>query len=437
MSALLSSLKDIPFPELPHASERRANERSDSLSALMQVLQDQAEHDGFRLITINAELKRVILACNRQGKPPSTTALTPTSSPSTTVLPSVDEVDDDGASSTSSDERKRSNRYGTSIRCGCRMRVNVNFHSKLNAWRITSYEDQHNHLYGNPNSQECEEESKYEVTTAMVIDAIRKCAARYRPVSAGGNERDAIAALTALGSPSTTSIQSTVTETGLKSASVSPVVKLPSISVNAGTMGQRPNKIIVIRRSSISPKSPMSVIPPTLPNQTSLGSAESRGLQSSVPSVFSENSSASSSRHLAKTAMEVDRYAMMHTSFKKLIAVACRKREWTQEVLNGLGRFMEALQNQEDHPLFAPSSNTAMASPNLPMAPPPTPIESQSPIMLAKIRFPDIPSQMNAELERKIGDLVSKRHLEEDEMNVPTLQETKRQCLVTDRENTL
>ena len=133
MATLLVSLKEVIFENKNHdrnIEERGPIDRDGSFGALTQILYDQAEKDGFKLITINTESKRAILACNRQGRPPATSSQT-------------GELGCTSASSTVS-----KGRAGTSIRCGCRMRVNINYHVKLRGWRITSYEISHNHHYG-------------------------------------------------------------------------------------------------------------------------------------------------------------------------------------------------------------------------------------------------------------------------------------------------
>ena len=53
------------------------------------------------------------------------------------------------------------------------MRININYHSKLNSWRITSYERAHNHPYGNGEEVEKNGQS-YEISPYMIERAINR-----------------------------------------------------------------------------------------------------------------------------------------------------------------------------------------------------------------------------------------------------------------------
>lgn len=353
MAALLTALKDQPFTDRqpPRLDVRSTAERSESLSALMQILHDQADQDGFRLITINAEPKRVIMACNRQGKPPPSKQTT-----AGEEATSVEEV----SSSPSSEDGRRSNRLGTSVRCGCRMRVNINFHTKLNAWRITSFESQHNHEYGSSTNITSTAGAvggeSFQLSPDRIEAAIRRfSSAQQRIPTTPTSEREAIAVLASMHSPHL-SFGSPATQTpngwrhspwqrrrSSSSLQGSPALQpasFPQTMENSPSVkaAEKPAPILVIRRRPSSPSlQPSSARRPSLtaltPMQPGLASSDER-----TP---------------MQTAMEIDRYAMLHHSFKRLIATACRRREWTQEVLQGVGRFLESLQSQPNQQAIA------------------------------------------------------------------------------------
>lgn len=387
MTTLLASLKDMPFtcehdtiqPEL-----RATTDRSEALSTLMSILIEQSTNDGFRLITINTEPKRVIMACNRQGKPPNWKQNQDSSS-------ETEDGDDDP------DKKKRSGRWGTSIRCQCRMRVNINYHTKINAWRVTSYEANHNHGYGKYTRDEAEElkiDPEFRLNENMILQAINKYREMNSPpprLRVGSFHRDSDAALvlTSLAkspfeatSPTTTGRHSfpATNKTSPINAQPDPH-QLPIPSFTPGQSSntpQRPPRIIVVRRSNntgpnTAPHSPIStgmysaggLISPVHPKPSML---QFRQPMAPAPVIRRRNSismspTSASPHHqpkfqssmkppdnniqslkgLAATAIEIDRYAMLHNQFKKLIAVACKKREHAEEVLGMIGMMTERL----------------------------------------------------------------------------------------------
>ena len=443
MALLLSQLKDLPFTEQSQIETRSTTDRGEALSTLMQILQEQAEKDGFRVITINAEPKRVIMACNRQGKPPQSPVKEESTAADVMIFP------DDNA--------RRSNRLGTSIRCGCRMRINVNYHSKLNAWRVTSFEAEHNHPVGAltiPSDEESSpdtvvpvvEESPSVEPYSVSPHMIKSAMAKYSMMNQTP-EQHAIAALTALASPSAapsnismssyaarpsintswlqsrgsisseSSISSLAVDTGSlhhhgprSAAALERIPESPSMLQHMGSMqqqsssgdnaaatflkGRRPSRILIVRRRSPGSMSagPLSAGIPThagnsgsdgsmmpfspvqqttgpfsaFPNGTTMhfssptmvplslsgsgatviGGGAVDGGKTPSPLRDDQSTTLRSLKGITSTAVEIDRYAMLHQSFKRLIAVACKRRDWSQDVLNGVGRFMEQFQQQ-------------------------------------------------------------------------------------------
>ncbi|KAI3637486.1 hypothetical protein MIR68_004135 [Amoeboaphelidium protococcarum] len=411
MHELLTALKDLPFScdndtiTSGNDQHRPAHEKSESLATLMCVLSDQAEKDGFKLITINTEPKRVIMACNRQGKSPNAAAANSKSENgalSDTQSPSAE----------SPMSPKRHSRLGTSIRCQCRMRVNINFHTKLNAWRITSFESSHNHSYGTFSLENNEPQStqrrtsvdySYEISESTIQRAIQ----RYRQMNAPtldmtriARESDAAFVLAGMS----------------KSPAAEKSMRLP-LQPHGHPQQQQKQQLQSFQQvppsqhnSNGSPnllmhQQPLSAMPQT--HRTSVSSSSSAGLDHRVPSsaglvqkhlahpVSQHHNPAgytrrrsfsvatpqrnmaqplSAGQHYAYTngapsnapppqhpqqgegarvknmaamAIEVERYAMMHNQFKKVIALACKKRDSTEEVISGIGRMLERLQAPE------------------------------------------------------------------------------------------
>ncbi|KAI3658895.1 hypothetical protein MP638_003138 [Amoeboaphelidium occidentale] len=392
MTSLLAALKDQPFHQMPEGSVASNGtgsdggvgniERPTSLSALMTILAEQAEQDGFKLITINTEQKRIIMACNRQGRPPEGS-------------PVVSE-NGDGSSPAS----KRNGRAGTSIRCGCRMRVNINYHSKLNAWRITSFEAVHNHEYGSSivleqSEQKASEVCDYQITQEQIDNAIKQfCETKKSKVSI--DEDDAALLLTSLSLPSSVVNNSKSGENvrslsegaeGLKKESSSrssafTEKKPPVSSLKLDTLLNKENddsgyssprehalhennsrgrlRFLLNGREMHSPNGGYGSLR-SAPINDRILHLNSEGIyqdskqhhQQSLPSLHP-----ASFRSDSSTAIEIDRYAMLHSSFKKVIAMACKKREWTEETLGIIGKLKSSFTG------LSPSS--ALPSPMVP-----------------------------------------------------------------------
>lgn len=398
MATMLAALKDIPFScanDTIHQDQRSTTDRSEALATLVSVLVEQAKHDGFRLITINTEPKRVIMACNRQGKPPRSHG----GSPSDTTIAAVSPITT--ASPSDDDAKKRSGRWGTSIRCQCRMRVNINYHTKLNAWRVTSFETKHNHAYGTVTANvdwPAVEGSGYRVSAEQTHRAIQQ----YMSMNTAPPRLTLTVNGTTPGtSPSASSsspAESTDNDAAMVLSSLSKSSTMSSFEAAGGSppaynhtspnhlqvLREQPQpninrpappRIIVVRRPSIDNESstrPMSAggvlqqhdhhanHSPSAPAIAALSQAAASMAVASSPSpMMVSGPSLDTLRGLASTAIEIDRYAMLHNQFKKLIAVACKKRENTEDVLNGIGKLMEHVcggGSNDDDSLLTPSS---------------------------------------------------------------------------------
>lgn len=401
MATLLAALKDAPFScekDSVKVEVRSTQDRSESLSSLMSILVDQAKHDGFRLITINTEPKRVIMACNRQGKPPN----------SGKSLKAIDDESDvatiDGDSESAMDtdtengpeKKRRGGRWGTSVRCQCKMRVNINYHTKINAWRITSFQPGHNHEFANTSLKDAISPqifTGFQISEQDIDEAIRKFRQMNVPMEYEGSylnsnnnnnnlrESDAALALTSLASlrdsPNKTrlSINNLVEDQSEAKTHQERFVQDQSIPLRSPLNSKRPSRIFLVkrRRSSQGPLSAGLVSPtqlPFSPSQKSAGgdsaiqyrsgylnrrgsfsagpfrpknSSSTNFAAASTPILASGGTEQSSLRDITMTAIEIDRYSMLYTQFKKLIAAACKKREYTESVLTGIGHMMERI----------------------------------------------------------------------------------------------
>lgn len=400
MSALLERLIHQPFVESasrPKPEERATTDRSDALCALMKVLQDQAAHDGYRLVTINAEAKRCILACSRQGGRPAATSAgaspagvssaSPTSSatspasPMSPAFPMSPSTDSDGEAAVA--------RRATSKRCGCRCRINLNYHSKFNAWRVTSYEAAHNHslhAVASSSSSTSTEEEYPQLTSAMIEMAIERYAAMNAPP-----EHSAILALANMRAmamsggtvneqqqqPAPMTIVTAPTTNGVIGEAVtpsSPSTSSSSSSSNSADEERLLRRNLLARRLSTILNTPvtMNMSKPGSPLTSrrrfafkspaagsTMGQEHVMNLQQqtmrSAPSPAMSDTSLNSLRGMTTSAIELDRYAMLHHQFKALIATACKRREWTESVLTGIGRFMDQLQAPQAATAFGPA----------------------------------------------------------------------------------
>jgi hypothetical protein len=80
-------------------------------------------------------------------------------------------------------------------------------------------------------------------------------------------------------------------------------------------------------------------------------SVASKSLSPPYPSTMQNNSGVmdkSSLKSIATTAIEIDRYAMLHSALKRVIAIACKKRGWTEEVLKATGAWVNQYERQMD-----------------------------------------------------------------------------------------
>lgn len=401
MATLLASLKDAPFScekDSVKVEVRSTQDRSESLSTLMSILVDQAKQDGFRLITINTEPKRVIMACNRQGKPPN----------SGKSQRNIDEESDsatiDGESESAmdtdtengSDKKKRGGRWGTSVRCQCKMRVNINYHTKINAWRITSFQPSHNHEFADTSLKDAitpQIVPGFQISEQEINEAIQKFRQMNVPMEFEGHysdnnkirESDAAWALTSLASfrnsPSSARNKTRLSINNLVDDQPNAKARQERFSMDQNTPlrspqnSKRPSRIFLVkrRRSSQGPLSAGLVSPTQLPFSPSHKSAggdsafqyrsgymNRRGslsagplrpnhpgsvnyVTASTPVLASGGTEQSSLRDITMTAIEIDRYSMLYTQFKKLIAAACKKREYTESVLTGIGHMMERI----------------------------------------------------------------------------------------------
>jgi hypothetical protein len=139
----------------------------------------------------------------------------------------------------------------------------------------------------------------------------------------------------------------------------------PHVPGAAHHRGRRPSRIILFRRRSFahgsalgspswkSPAGPGYTSMPSAPcsdttfNPLSLPIIRRRSLVELSPdresraSTGSGSSQQSSLKEITTTAIEIDRYAMLNSSVKELIALACKKRQWTLEVLQSMGALMQ------------------------------------------------------------------------------------------------
>jgi hypothetical protein len=395
---------------------------------------------GFRMITINTEPKRIIMACNRQGKPPPPSSEDGSPRPES-LSPAVNKI------GSATPPMKRNGRAGTSIRCGCRMRVNINYHSKINAWRITSFEHTHNHAYGSsiviePDETKQPEIVPYECSPADVKRAIDSFRSKSKNgTTAVNNENDIAMVLTSLAgnspSPSTNQLMSnghsrqqdvhfnslSLSEQAsannslpnLRLASVATMLsprilaeqakspidapapeaqptslkneseRLPSIHQEIMNRQlptfKRPRVFVMTSEDRLLRQGHSDPSSPTGGNFNGLKSAPIRDSGSKsmggnyIPQArrrsinYAQNrstpdfpnppqSATTPSSHslpkLAATAIELDRYAMLHSSVKKVIALACKKREWTEETLGLIGKLRAAFASSEPPKLPLP-----------------------------------------------------------------------------------
>lgn len=437
----------------------------------------------FRLITINTEAKRIIMACNRQGKPP--------------VMKPEDGTNDE--------TKRKSGRAGTSMRCECRCRVNINFHSKMCAWRVTSYEANHNHTYG-----EAAEDESAEAIVEKVIDgysismdqiqkaiqSMERAVGALQPNNPRNTDMDAAQLLADLaGGPGPAGQEQRRRNTwgiaGADGAHQGPqhrhsiaegavqgsagVIRLPAPNAqvaarpqvniqsqlvqhphpidseyhapaNAGPVRPNDYRALAAKSTSSLPtvangvnQSPGPVNQQAVPQGSPKMSQYSGNLDTSIigmrrisepqvvgrlpispyspqaqpqqvsPRVYAQQAQYQQQQqyhqqHLAEmksvalTAIEIDRYAMLHSQCKRMMSIACKRREWTEDVLAGIGRFLEAMQQsqlqqqqQQQQQQYAHENRPVhpAAEPELPAerhhlepvteAPEPVPIQPRSP----------------------------------------------------------
>lgn len=412
MSTLLHSLKNLRFesqlsnsnnPNDKPLEECGSGRRSAALSTLMTLISAQAEQvDAFKIITINTELKRVIMACNRQGRPPPSVE----TDPNTPVVLSA------------------SSKSGRSVRCQCRMRVNINYHSKLRAWRVTSFEATHNHGFGRmDNSADTADKyrihEKFVITQQDVQNAILKTAGRTQvTVSSAASTlaqfaQSSIRASTSPmypmsypGTPNTSKIAYTTPYSARQASPDADRLSLkrtgpplehwhtnPNSPRFPGTLQLKQEFLqrqVMPSSNGLSQYQPMKIdtsnVNPVMNHNQSMhtgqlfpGQTKMHMLPPIRNLIHRENSSPASNEntiigrrrsksnlelptlqmkapvtsarsqldHLANTALEVDRYATMHSCFKSVIALACKKPEWTSECLAAMELLESKFRNEE------------------------------------------------------------------------------------------
>jgi hypothetical protein len=346
---LLNELKERSFGPANGERENTVSGRPDSLCTLVEILQTQAENDGFRLITVNAEPKRIILGCSRQGKPPAP------------------KENDDEEKGDEEEQVKKISRG--SQRCGCKMRVNINFNSKNNSWRITSFESQHNHEIS-AFAVDHDVDPEFKIDDSVIFNAIQKYSEDHpRPNSpgevahtlallsrtedvpqismdAGSNVNGSMSPV----SPDTKKRKLLPIDTVISPRITPHLAEYPKSANNA--QGGRPNRVFLIRRresGGIIQQNGVNMVPRS-PNHVQYFKQDfSSPLNSQSPSI-PQQPSGENLKNLATTAIELDRYAMLHSAFKKLIAIACKNREWTEEVLGKTGMMIASFEGRSPNP---------------------------------------------------------------------------------------
>lgn len=402
--------KVFSFDERPAIAG--SNSRPVAAGTLIHILRAQAEHDGFRLIILSTEPKRIILACERQGKSTPSNHLK-TGDGGKQETPASLHLTDAAILPSHTTLAKFSSKLNgvCKRRCGCKVRVNINYSADANGWRITSFNREHNHLIKTCSlgldtitkvKQEANDDKyDYEVTAEMIQNAMLSyCNSHQPPPTLDKHLQDAVLHFNPINS-------NPHKLAALADVSTDILHKQEHINVsstnNSSNLLHPPNLTI----STTPTHRNFQAAQPA-----SAGPLESYGqLSSSLKNDFRSNSQircldgtrhhphqqslfrvaegvdyhqpplyANQLKNITVTAVEVDRYAMLHTAFKSLISVACKRREWTQDILGKIGAEIEKLQ-----PLLSPVSPSSqegskpLDAATMTSTSPPPPLEQSSP----------------------------------------------------------